>query len=227
VFDTVGSLGIPGKLNWIARRQFSFHDTQLSKCIENCFHAVSIDEKRMTFLATMWEEPFNLDGALPNVQQVWFPGVHGDIGGGYTEDALSKLTLDWMVGRLKSLGVAFEKDRPDLRPPHGASALGAIHESRKLPLYLPSRIAPRYRPINGIVAQDGARRGSDIVQYRPIAEFVHRSALDRWQADSAYRPINLGAVLPMIKYDDLKVIDTTGGVMNPESVRTQFGEILI
>ena len=130
VFDTVGALGIPGAFNWIGRSQFAFHDTQLNTCVENCLHAVAIDEKRMTFPATMWEEPFNLDGKVPEVQQVWFPGVHGDVGGGYEEKDLSNNVLDWMIARLRALGVAF---LPHAAPdPARRRPLGAIHESRKL-----------------------------------------------------------------------------------------------
>jgi uncharacterized protein (DUF2235 family) len=133
VFDTVGALGIPGVLNWIEQWRFSFHDTQLNTCVDNCFHAVAIDEKRMTFVATMWEQPFNLDGVVPTVQQVWFPGVHGDIGGGYSENELSTNVRDWMIARLRELKVEF---LPHVDPdPKQRKSLGKIHESRKLVPY--------------------------------------------------------------------------------------------
>jgi uncharacterized protein (DUF2235 family) len=222
VFDTVGALGIPGALNWIARWRFAFHDTQLNMSVENCFHAVSIDEKRMTFVATMWELPFNFEGDLPNVQQVWFPGVHGDIGGGYTESDLCNVALDWIILKLQGLKVEFKAEQA--RPPT-PNAIGVMHESRKLPLYGLSWLWPRYRPINAITAKKGSRRGDDVVQYRPIKEYVHRAALDRWKADPKYRPVNLGAVLRIIEYNDLEVIDHDGSVMAASDVAREYADV--
>jgi uncharacterized protein (DUF2235 family) len=222
VFDTVGALGIPGKLNWIARKKFAFHDTQLNLSVENCFHAVSIDEKRMTFVATMWERPFNFERELPEVQQVWFPGVHGDIGGGYEERDLSDAALDWMTLKLQSLEVQFANPPRPLRKP---SPTGKMHESRTLPLYAFSRDWPHHRPISAVKA-NGSQRGNDIVQYRPIGEFVHRSALERWQACDKYRPINLNAVLPQIAGGKLHVIDWDGSVMPQPAVQAAFGSVL-
>lgn len=224
VFDTVGALGIPGAFNWIGRSQFAFHDTQLNTSVENCLHAVAIDEKRMTFLATMWEEPFNLDGPVPNVQQVWFPGVHGDVGGGYSDNDLSNNVLDWMIARLRELGVAFlphAKPDPERRKP-----LGPIHESRKLFPYGLSKIWPRDRPIDGFAVNEHSRRGTKKVKYQPIYEYVHRSALERWAADARYRPPNLREVLPMIANGYVEVVDWENTVMAPDVLRTEFASVL-
>jgi hypothetical protein len=222
VFDTVGALGIPGGLHWIGRRRFAFHDTQLSTCVENCFHAVAIDEKRSTFLATMWEQPFNLDGPIPKVEQVWFPGVHSDVGGGYSEDDLSRITLGWMMGKLRDLGVEFSEhtEPKDLNP------RGLLHESRKLPFSLLSWLRPHDRPIATVPPNKRSKRGSAIVEYRPMGEFVHRSALDRWQASTKYRPINLEVVLPVIARGYLPVIDWDGSVMPEARVLSEFASAL-
>jgi hypothetical protein len=109
VWDTVGSLGIPGSLfqTW-NRSRYSFHDTKLSKLVCKAFHAVAIDEKRGPFVPAMWEWP-DIDIEDQVVEQVWFPGVHSNIGGGYGDTDLSDLTLRWMMARvLANTNLRFE-----------------------------------------------------------------------------------------------------------------------
>jgi uncharacterized protein (DUF2235 family) len=71
-------------------------------------HAITIDERRRMFRLNRWIEPqpfksnpFAGDEPPPaqDIKQVWFSGVHADIGGGYpeTESALSKFPLEWMI----------------------------------------------------------------------------------------------------------------------------------
>src|ERR1043166_4053154 len=109
VWDTVGALGIPVTfLRWIAARRFSFHDVDLSTYVDNAFHALAIDEQRRPFLPTIWnvQPP---DPVFPQrVEQVWFPGVHSDIGGGYSSTDLSDITLRWMIDRASSCGLVID-----------------------------------------------------------------------------------------------------------------------
>jgi len=66
-------------------------------------HAVSIDERRCFFLSNLWGPPYKPDEREyrvdQNIKQVWFAGVHSDIGGSYSEkeSGLSKITLEWML----------------------------------------------------------------------------------------------------------------------------------
>src|SRR5262245_15503931 len=82
VWDTVGALGIPLGLfsNWNQRR-YRFHDTELSRLVRNAFHALAIDEQRGPFVPSLWEWP-KRDIENQIVEQVWFPGVHSNVGGG-------------------------------------------------------------------------------------------------------------------------------------------------
>jgi uncharacterized protein (DUF2235 family) len=66
-------------------------------------HAVSIDERRCFFRQNMWSDP----QPGQNIKQVWFAGVHSDVGGGYPEaDAgLSKLALEWMLRESHASGL--------------------------------------------------------------------------------------------------------------------------
>lgn len=85
VWDTVKSVGL-----FIPRK---FPNTKLNKDVANGYHALSIDEQRSKFQPNLW------DKALPGqtIEQVWFAGVHSDIGGYYKEDGLSNITLKWML----------------------------------------------------------------------------------------------------------------------------------
>jgi hypothetical protein len=109
VFDTVGALGVPGNLfRQVNRARYGFHDTDVNASVDIRLHAVAIDEPRPEFEAAMWTKPkfqhFNLD--VSPIEQVWFPGAHGDIGGGYVawdepdRLGLSHLPLAWMLQRL-------------------------------------------------------------------------------------------------------------------------------
>lgn len=102
VWDTVSSVGWienPLKLPFVTN----------NPAIEIGRHAVSIDERRAFFRNHLWRRPS--DQTKPwgpqNVKQVWFPGVHCDVGGGYpeAESGLSKVALEWMLEEARLAGL--------------------------------------------------------------------------------------------------------------------------
>lgn len=105
VWDTVGSLGIP-RIGFLQRaglqmkqsRATAFHDTKLSNCVENAFQALALDENRSSFSPAVWEKP---EGNRTTLRQVWFPGAHSNVGGGYDDIQLSNITLAWMMSQLE------------------------------------------------------------------------------------------------------------------------------
>lgn len=105
VWDTVGSLGTP-RIGWLekvgfqssANKEMSFYDTSLSDCIENAFQALALDEKRTSFPPALWEK---LPGNTTRLRQVWFPGVHSNVGGGYSDQELANLTFAWMMSQVR------------------------------------------------------------------------------------------------------------------------------
>jgi len=109
VWDTVGALGIPdnlGLLNLLDNREdFVFHNTKLGNNVIHARHAVAIDEKRASFAPTLWQEGDN----TTDVKQVWFSGVHADVGGGYAETGLSDLALKWMIDEAADSGLGFRE----------------------------------------------------------------------------------------------------------------------
>ncbi|KAG2341484.1 hypothetical protein BDR05DRAFT_888086 [Suillus weaverae] len=95
VWDTVGSV-----LGTIDALQIK--DTSLPVTIDIALHALSFQEDRKEFLPTLWTIP---KGGLPSNQilkQVWFPGAHADVGGGYKRRELQDIALFWMAGEIKS-----------------------------------------------------------------------------------------------------------------------------
>ncbi len=109
-FDTVAALGTPWKgvnaiLSTIPLFLHKFHNLKLSDSVEHARHALSLDENRKPFLPTLWDPlPNNLQNQ-ERIKQIWFSGVHTDIGGGYAEHGLSDITLNWMIKEAKDKGL--------------------------------------------------------------------------------------------------------------------------
>lgn len=77
-------------------------DPSLPASIDIALHALSLQENRDRFLPTLWEMPKGGWRDNQVIKQVWFPGSHCDVGGGYEKHDLSDLALFWMVGEIKS-----------------------------------------------------------------------------------------------------------------------------
>jgi uncharacterized protein (DUF2235 family) len=80
-------------------------------------HAVAIDERRAFFRTNLWRRAADPRAAGPrDLKQVWFPGVHGDVGGGYPEpdSGLSKIALQWMIDEADRAGLIFDANAVDL-----------------------------------------------------------------------------------------------------------------
>jgi uncharacterized protein (DUF2235 family) len=138
VWDTVSSVGWienPLKLPYITNNP----DIEIGR------HAIAIDERRAFFRSHLWRAP--LDASQPrgprDLKQVWFPGVHCDVGGGYpeAESGLSNIALEWMVGEGEAAGLLVDPKRRTKTL--GRPAETCIHESLKgfwhLAEYVPKR----------------------------------------------------------------------------------------
>ncbi|HET7930760.1 MAG TPA: DUF2235 domain-containing protein [Rhodanobacteraceae bacterium] len=131
VWDTVGSLGIPGVASWFpfSRKRYAFHDTDLSKLVKYAYQALAIDEHRPDFKPTKRERLPDSPGASAlttwkpeqiEVEQRWFVGAHADVGGGektdgagHAPDTLPEIPLAWMQAKAAGAGLAFtETCRP-------------------------------------------------------------------------------------------------------------------
>jgi uncharacterized protein (DUF2235 family) len=161
VFDTVGALGIPSRIPALTRR-WSFHDVRLGMHVRHAHHALAIDERRGPFLPTLWEQQANAP-AEQRLQQVWFSGVHSDVGGGYPEHALSDVALRYMAHEATSAGLQLAT--VDARP----DPLAPAHHSYTLLYRLTRRPVERtlLGTAKGAVADAAWRRMRELPGYHP------------------------------------------------------------
>lgn len=133
VWDTVGSLGIPGmdgRFRIFKGLDWQFHDTKLSRTVRNAYHALAIHERRTEFVPSIWEQHPEAPGDQVS-EQVWFSGAHADVGGGYfaEEAGLSDIALKWMIEKAELCGLEFDhtvlKTKYNFRP----DPLALIHET--------------------------------------------------------------------------------------------------
>ncbi len=222
VWDTVGSLGIPGPiLAPINSALYGFYDTGACRIVKKGCHAMAIDEHRDTFVPSLWtgEEP-----AGSSIEQVWFAGAHADVGGGYRTRALADIPLVWMARKAEAAGLVL--DWSCLPDPAKLDPLAAQHDSSS-GIFAISHILPMIRQICGksfhVPPYQRLYRpiGPDHQPLATIGEAVHESAIRRFKAQGLvckvddrgecepdqYHPKNLAAL-----YDDAGRIDPKVGV---------------
>lgn len=107
VWDTVKALGLRLPLLWmLTEGRNAFHNHQLGPTIRHGFHALALHETRAAFAPVLWQCPPEWQG---NVEQVWFRGAHGDVGGqigGFpAARPLSNIPLVWMLERAETVGL--------------------------------------------------------------------------------------------------------------------------
>ncbi len=185
VFDTVGALGVPGAV----RRAHQFHDVQLSDAVLCARQALAADEQRMKFEPCLWEAVKGGDNEDERVRQVWFEGVHSDVGGGYAEAGLSDTALLWMVGEANRLGLAFDES---LLRRYVASGSSAIRHHSMTPMFWLLDLVIRLKIVLGIKSGKaflGHQRRLD----RPecVTVRISSAAADHFAAGEDYGPRNL------------------------------------
>ncbi len=178
VWDTVASVIVPrpDRLYWPSLEELAF--TLQNPSVQIFRQAISIDERRCMFRLKKWDDPqtfahnrFNDAHSEPqDIKQVWFAGVHADIGGGYPEieSGLSKYPLLWMIDEAVAM-------RARRQPAHRQSArLGRAAQGQPVLLrrarclrrsaqfidgrVVDSRIPAEERQIPGMAGAQGAFR---------------------------------------------------------------------
>lgn len=153
VWDTVRALGLPGIGTLPGRHKF--HDPVLNRQVAHGRQALAIDENREVFAPELWDET---QAPPDQIKQVWFAGVHTDVGGGYgLRMGLSDLTLSWMIDEARATAhplVVEPEMLAELRP----DPQGRQHDERA-PSWLPWRegtrehcVAHRYQPLPAAMA---------------------------------------------------------------------------
>ena len=180
VWDTVDAYGMPideiklgiDKYLW----PMTLADQKLSKHVDRACQALSLDDERPTFRPVLWDE----SNAPTNLTQVWFSGVHANVGGGYPDDGLAHLTLQWMMDEAEAYGLVFY-DHAKTMVDAAANLHGEQYDSR-------SGLAGYFRYGPRIV--DTLCQDSDHGVVVSIPK-VHKASIDRiktWQ--TAYAPVS-------------------------------------
>lgn len=209
VWDTVGSLGIPIKLITLNKNKYRFHDVKLSHLIENAYHAVSIDEKRIFFKATLWEQQKGPEFEKQILEQCWFRGVHCDVGGGYSQGRLFLLPLSYLIKRAKALGLQTELA---FDPKELEDAANDAANNSKVSFYKPFpdyyRIINKTKPkggglkylIGNLVLKMLILKNDSFDRALETNEFIHQSVVDKYISTKDGLPLNL-----KISFDTMKL----------------------
>jgi uncharacterized protein (DUF2235 family) len=188
VFDTVGAMGVPtNRLTWNwhpCKDTYRFHTKVLGDHVQYAFQALAIDEKRPPFEPVVWQQS-NSAPSNQVLKQMWFAGVHSDIGGGYADHGASDVALLWIAAELHQRGLlaidtAALSDEFDRIKPYGA---GPLHDSLSF-------------------AYKALFRRSTRTICQSATEFLHGSVAQRVQAggyrDTAFLQAYTGRLAPML-----------------------------
>ncbi|MEK9284795.1 MULTISPECIES: DUF2235 domain-containing protein [unclassified Bradyrhizobium] len=215
VWDTVASVIVPraDRLYWPSLEELAF--TLRNPSVQIFRQAIAIDERRCMFRLKQWKEPQDYwsnrfvpdDKKVPQDSlQVWFSGVHCDVGGGYAEaeSSASKYPLLWMIDEAHKAGLNFNprtvnqlawgiqrKNSPFTYV--APDAAGMLHNSMtaawRVLEYVPKRATykewPERKAVAGFYIPDCEPR------VIPDGAHVHESVVKRMQAEPGYRPVNL------------------------------------
>lgn len=128
-WDTVAALGISSKkldvlVDKVPWWRHKFHDLRLSDSVEHARHALALDDERRLFHPILWDRQLT---DYQTIKQVWFCGMHTDVGGGYCEQQLSDIPLTWMIQEAKEHGLLiYPSHNVTLNPDPD----GLMHDSR-------------------------------------------------------------------------------------------------
>lgn len=215
VWDTVAAYGGPiaevtrAVDNWFF--PLSMPHYRLDPRVRCARHALAIDDERDAFHPLLWDEVHEKDlvdaGQVrgDRLQQVWFTGMHADVGGGYPDESLSYVSLLWMMSEAEEQGLrtlAVIKDRFRAL----ANSYGPIHNSRvgvgAYYRYQPRRIAAWVDPVDSETLslrdptlRDDAGRSRGLLR----AVRVHESVINRIATGTdRYAPIALPETLEIV-----------------------------
>ena len=132
-------------------------------------HALAIDDKRVDFTPTLWVPKDGID-----LKQVWFSGVHTDVGGSYAPDkttntVASDTPLEWMIKQAKQAGLKFE---PHITESLSDGSLEPLHKSHRHIFRLKKSLD---RPLEN----------------KNVPLIIHESVKKRFDEDNSYRPAKL------------------------------------
>lgn len=145
IWDTVVALGFPkrtdiiGPISFLLDKAFcsiecigehfyphKFYHYRLSNKVKNTYQALAIDDERTSFWPHVIREQVIEDG---NIEQVWFAGMHSNVGGGYGRTGTASISLYWIMLKAKECGLFFNKCELK-KAKEDSNPHGRIHNSR-------------------------------------------------------------------------------------------------
>ncbi len=193
LWDTVSSVG------WVWDPK-SYPFTRNNPGVEIVRHAVALDERRAFFRQNLWGKDPKLNPKL-DLKEVWFPGVHCDVGGGYPADrsGLSQIALQWMVTEAQAAGLEVDPaKRNEIFSKPEADCLASRNESLRglwrIAEFYPKQVHREVERADGSLAWETSYRMNQ-GQPREVApgSRIHESVLQRME-QSSYTPRNLPGV---------------------------------
>lgn len=151
VWDTVKSVGL--------FRNPRFPNSALNPDVAHARHAISIDEAR-----SHYRPNFISPAPGQDVRQVWFAGVHSDVGGGYKEAGLANISLHWMAREAANAGLLVDVTRLEAYPP---DVKGKLHNPL-VPFWWLLGWWRRYIPDKAKVHVSVQQRKEQLVDYHPL-----------------------------------------------------------
>jgi uncharacterized protein (DUF2235 family) len=234
VWDTVSAYGAPldemtrGISRFIWPLELPTHTLPRERVTRAC-HALALDEERTTFHPELWNEG-DVPAGEPDpakerfirdeqLSQVWFAGVHSNVGGGYPDDSLAYIPFVWIITEAQRCGLKFKSDavkppRPVADPDTFKNAIsrrdkdGRMYNPRSgLGAYY--RYGPR-KLVQLCNARYRKKEDDEVIIERPK---IHESVFSRiGNRAHAYAPVGLPPVYDVVRQDD-------GAILTP----SQFG----
>lgn len=192
LWDTVDAYGLPvDELTRAIDRwvwPLTMRDYTLNPRVLHARHALALDDERNAFHPRLWNEDPALDRST-DIRQVWFAGVHANVGGGYPDDGLSYVSLQWIMAEAVQHGLRFEAD---------VVAMQAALSDENGPIYDSRRgLAGYYRYNPRRIERLAANQKIELPQV-----LVHESVLRRIAAGhDGYAPISLPPGFDVVTID--------------------------
>ncbi|MDA0737987.1 MAG: DUF2235 domain-containing protein [Nitrospirae bacterium] len=176
VWDTVASFGIPVNLFGIPFQKINlFRDFTVAKNVKKAYHLLAIDENRSPY------EPTLMNHDPKRIEEIWFTGVHSDVGGGYDRRRLGDITLRYMITRAQKHGLVFFDEAVE-EVSENVKGEGLLHQHKK-------RLFGYKMGQRKIVVQAN-NKVAKLLQPK-----IHQSAINRMKKmGKAYAPKNLVAL---------------------------------
>ncbi len=218
VWDTVSALGFPQRADvtsigmWVINLLLvtldrlsdipfphRFYNYDLTDNVDHAYQALSIDDERTSFWPMVWDETARENGS---VEQVWFAGMHSNVGGGYNRAGLANVAYEWIMLRGYLHGLEY-KSGAKRKAAEDAHVQGRIYNSRD-----GAAIFYRYHPreIEKLCKGGGKKHKPRISGKIKIHESVIRRMKER---TANYAPGHLPGTFETVTTDDIDCMRTT------------------